>query len=130
MDTIIIDGAVITGYVDETENGSLTINDDYIIFPDREAAGQAARDYWEDMARNDPEELTCMVGKETLVAWALNQYAGPGETQVRNLEEWLDLWLDVPEEHFARYDGIELGNIRMNKKFGFDTIYAVAYRIE
>jgi len=81
---------------------------DLLIYESREAAGQAARDRWEDMARNDPSEFTCMVGESTLVAWALGQYAGPGTSQVKNLEEWLDLFLDAPEEELASYDGAEL----------------------
>jgi hypothetical protein len=76
----------------------------YLAFS-HEAAGQAARKYWKEMAENDPTEFTCMVGEQTLVSWALGQYGGPGSTQVTSLEGWLDLWLDTPEEHFARYDG-------------------------
>jgi hypothetical protein len=48
-----------------------------------------------------------MVGESTLVAWALGQSAGPGSTHVNSLEEWLDLWLDTAEEHFASYDSEE-----------------------
>jgi hypothetical protein len=60
------------------------------------------------MAENDPREFTCMVGETTLVKWGLGQMAGPGTTQVRSLEEWLDLWLTIPEEQWASYDGNEL----------------------
>lgn len=79
----------------------------FILFPDRETAGRAARQRWADMAAHDPEEFACLVGKENLVKWALGQWAGPGSTQVQSLEEWLDLHLDVPEEEFASYDGEE-----------------------
>ena len=79
----------------------------FIVFASREDAGQGARDYWADMAANDAAEFRCMVGDDTLVAWAMGQYAGPGSTQVRSLTEWLDLHLDCPEEHYAGYDGEE-----------------------
>lgn len=107
--------------------------EEWLIFESREDAGQVARDYWEDMAKNDPSEFTCMVGEETLVSWALNQYAGPGTTQVRNLEEWLDLWLDTPEEHHSSYDGeeydLECTSLALEALgFSADSKYVVAYR--
>ena len=52
-------------------------------------------------------EFACIVGESTLVSWALKQWAGPGSSQVQSLDDWLDLHLDVPEEHFASYDGVE-----------------------
>ena len=70
-----------------------------------------------------------MVGEKTLVAWGLRQYAGPGSTQVKSLEEWLDLWLDTPEEHFASCDSEEREVSRCGKlreELGF--IPTVAYR--
>jgi hypothetical protein len=84
----------------------------WIIFRDAEAAGEAARERWADMAHNDPEEFACMVGQETLAAWALGQYAGPGSVQVKSLEEWLDLVADNPAEELASYDGeqVEISN--------------------
>lgn len=84
---------------------------DYYIAEDSETAGKAAREYWEeyweDMAHNDPEEFTCMVGEATLIAWGLGRSAGPGSTAVNSLDEWLDLWLDTPEEHWGSYDSTE-----------------------
>jgi hypothetical protein len=77
------------------------------LFASTEDAGKAAREYWEDMAERDPTEFRHMVGDETLIAWALGRYAGPGHTRVASLTEWLDLWLDTPEEYFAGYDGTE-----------------------
>jgi hypothetical protein len=85
-----------------TEDG-----EEYYLFRDREEAGEAAREYWEDLALNDPREFTCLVGEETLIQWGLGIYAGPGSTHVKSLEEWLNLWLNAPEEHFASYDGQE-----------------------
>jgi len=80
---------------------------EYVIFENSEMAGEAAREYWENLAQDDPDEFACLVGKDTLVQWALGQSAGPGSTAVNSLEEWLDLWLTHPEEHFATYDGTE-----------------------
>lgn len=80
---------------------------EYVIFKSQENAGQDARAYWADMAENDKREFACMVGEKTLVSWALGEYAGPGTAKVSSLGDWLDLWLDTPEEHFASYDGSE-----------------------
>ncbi len=102
---------------------------EWYLAKDSEAAGVAAREYWQDMAKNDPQEFTCMVGKETLVAWALGQYAGPGFTQVKSLADWLDLRLDIPEEHFASWDGqeCEVERVgRLREELGFAP--TVAYR--
>lgn len=131
---INIDGEILdvnvlgNGYptVDEGGNGR-----DWYIFQNREEAGEAAREYWKDMAENDPSEFTCIVGEESLVKWALNQFAGPGSTQVRNLSDWLDLYLDVPEEQWASYDGAELeGTIskEVMEELGFTDKNVVFYR--
>ena len=80
---------------------------DYHLFLDSDVAGQAARDYWEDMAQNDKREFTCIVGEAALIAWALGESYAVGSTPTSSLEEWLDLWLATPEEHFASYDGEE-----------------------
>jgi len=86
----------------ETKQGQ-----EFYIAKSSEDAGEKAREYWTDMAHDDPEEFACIVGAETLIQWGLGNYAGPGSTQVQSLEEWLDLHLDIPEEHFASYDGEE-----------------------
>lgn len=80
---------------------------DFYVFRDHESAGKAAREHYADMAANDPAEFQCIMGAETLIAWGMGQYAGPGSRQVQSLSEWLDLWLQTPEEHFASYDGAE-----------------------
>jgi hypothetical protein len=91
------------GYTNvELEDGT-----EWYLFEDIKAAGKAAREYWKDLAENDPTEFTRLVGEKTLVNWGLGRYAGPGSTKVKSLDEWLDLWLDRPEEHFAGYDGVE-----------------------
>lgn len=103
---------------------------DWYIDEDAESAGKRARASWASMAENDPSEFTCMVGEGTLVKWALNQYAGPGSTSVRNLEEWLDLWLDTPDEQWASYDGnerdVEFCSEELESELGFKP--TVAYR--
>ena len=70
------------------------------LFKDEEQAGEYARDYWKDFIEGDPTEAVEILGAENLIRWALGQFAGPGTTQVRSLEEWLDLYLDAPDEHF------------------------------
>ena len=128
---IEIDGEILE--VENVNDNYLDLSDgtEWIIFETQEAAGEAAREYWEDMAQNDPREFTCMIGEETLVSWALGQYAGPGYTQVKSLEEWLDLWLNTPEEHFASYDGAEHDcriNNHLKDELDFDTKNCVCYR--
>lgn len=106
-------------------------NRDYYVFQDRDSAGQAARDYWKDMAENDPQEFTCIVGEEALIAWALGQNYAPGTIGVNSLEEWLDLYLDVPEEQWGSYDGCEIeGTISkaLMEELGFDDKNVVFYR--
>ena len=103
---------------------------EWYVAEDTEAAGVAARDYWSEMATNDSKEFTCMVGEDTLVKWGLGQYAGPGNSQVKSLEEWLDLHLDIPEETWGHYDGSELdvtdSSQELQDELGF--IPTVAYR--
>jgi hypothetical protein len=48
------------------------------------------------------------VGEENLIKWAMGESAGPGNHKVTSMNDWLDLWLDTPEEHFAGYDGAEI----------------------
>jgi len=101
----------------------------FYVAEDSQSAGEAAMKYWEDMANNDSEEFTCLVGTETLVAWGLGQWAGPGLEKVKSLEEWLQLWEDCPEEHFGGYDSCEYNIDRSGKiqeELGFKP--TVAYR--
>ncbi len=82
-------------------------NSEYYLAESTEAAGEKAREYWEDLAQDDPTEFACLVGEKTLVQWGMGHHAGPGSTQVKSLQEWLDLWLKTPEEQFASYDSAE-----------------------
>jgi hypothetical protein len=103
---------------------------EFYLAPDSESAGKAARARWAEMAADDPTEFRHMVGDETLVKWALGQSAGPGNTAVRSLTEWLDLWISTPEEEWAGYDGSEAEVDRVSAdvtaRIGFTP--TVAYR--
>jgi len=133
---VVIDGerlgvskVAVGRYLPELETGG----GDYVVAESEEKAGVAARAYWKDLATDDPEEFTCIIGGETLVQWGLGLPAGPGYRKVNSLEEWLDLWLDTPEEQWASYDGLEMDVEAMTQDVaddlgwggGFD---AVAYR--
>jgi len=103
---------------------------EFVIADEAETAGHAARERWAEMAEYDPAEFRCMVGDDTLVNWALGQYAGPGSTQVKSKNDWLDLHIDAPEEEFASYDGqertVERVGSELTEELGFTP--TVAYR--
>jgi hypothetical protein len=79
----------------------------YYLFSDPEVAGEKAREYWEDLAENDPEELAAVVGVKALVAWAKGKWYAAGTTSVQSLDCWFELWEEDPAQHWARYDGEE-----------------------
>ena len=81
--------------------------EEFYLAENAEKAGEAAAQNWRDMAEHDPSEFRCIVGDETIIAWALGQYAGPGSEKVNSLEKWLDVVADHPEEEWAHYDGAE-----------------------
>lgn len=85
-----------------------TGDQEFILFKNKETAGEAARQRWVDMYEHDKKEFVCMVGEESLLAWAMGELAGPGTTKVKSLQDWFDLWLNTPEEEFASYDGKEV----------------------
>jgi len=128
-DFVMIDGKVEVYKIED--DALITSEGDYRVFQTSGEAGQVARDYYENMANNDPEELKCLVGTDTLVKWALGQYASPGSVQVQSLEEWLDLWLDIPEELWASYDGVEVeGTLSstVREDLGFESCEVVLYK--
>ena len=90
------------------------------LFKDEEEAGIHARAYWKDFIEDDHESAVEILGAKNLIRWALGQLAGPGTTQVRSLEEWLDLYLDAPDEHFelGPYE-IEAIGENLVEKLGF-----------
>ena len=102
--------------IDDTEYTVRDIQDDILItepweafhvFSSSERAWEQARDYWQDLAEYDSDEFTCIVWKDTLVSWCLGKYAGPWTEKVNNLNDWFDLHIHYPHEHFANYDGEE-----------------------
>lgn len=130
---IRIDGELYT--VKELFEGSylpvvtMETGEEFYLAEDSEAAGKAARQYWVDLAENDPQEFRCIVGDENLIQWALGRPTSPGSVPTRSLEEWFDLTADHPEEEFGSYDGTEreverCGRLR--KELGFCP--TVAYR--
>ena len=93
---------------------------EYLFFRTREDAGQYVRDYWEDYIDTEsPEEVIAILGAETLISWALGRAAGPGSAKVKSLKEWLDLYLDVPEEHFEEEYEVEAIGQNLVETFGF-----------
>ena len=112
----------------ETDEGC-----DFYVSEDEETAGEAAKEYWRDMAENDPKEFICIIGEDTLVGWALGNSAG--HAGCSSLEEWLDLTATVPEEQWAGYDGIGRDIDRMHpdlarefENHGNGIVPTVAYR--
>jgi hypothetical protein len=108
-----VDGEIIEiGRVTQHGHGGVEVTEmgcsrTWMLFPDSDTAGTAARDYYAELAQSDPEYFRTLVGSDTLSRWALGQSAGPGSAQVCSLSDWLDLYLSRPEEHFANYDGTE-----------------------
>lgn len=90
------------------------------LFKDEEEAGKYARAYWKDYIDDDHESAVEMLGASTLIAWALGRSAGPGTCKVNSLKEWLDLYLDRPDEHFelGPYE-IEAIGENLVEKLGF-----------
>ena len=114
------------GYLPIIDDG----NTDWYVAETEEDAGDAAKKYWMELAETDPAEFACLVGNDTLVRWGMNQPAGPGSVKVCNLEEWLELVAEHPEEEFGSYDGNEI-QVRavsesLQEDLGF--VPTVAYR--
>lgn len=80
---------------------------DWYIARDAEAAGALVGSRWAEMVEHDPSEIRALLGDDVLCAWAMGQPAGPGNTQVRSLTEWIDVMASVPHEELASYDGEE-----------------------
>jgi len=130
---IVIDKQGLTAK-DISEMGYLplitTEDGEYYLAQSSKQAGEAARQYWQDMIKFNKKEFVAIIGQETLVSWALGEFAGPGTEQVQSLEEWLNLWLRVPAEQWATYDNAERNvdyiSPTLQKKLGFTP--KVAYR--
>ena len=93
---------------------------DILLFKTREDAGEYARQYWEDYVEHESsEEVVAILGAETLISWALGRAAGPGYAKVKSLKEWLDLYIDSPEEHFEEEYEVEAIGQNLVETFGF-----------
>jgi len=127
IDNIIYNVTQVVGY----EYNLIEVDGkEFYLFENAKVAGEAARLYWEDLAQADPQEFTAIVGEKALIAWGLGQNYAVGSVGVDSLEEWLDLWLDTPEEQWASYDCRELTvNVcgrKLEWELGF--VPTVAYR--
>ena len=133
MSYVNIEGEILDVEVQDRKYPTVSHGDrEWYVFQDSESAGEAARGYWEEMARTDPDEFTYIVGQRNLVAWALGMWAGPGSKQVTSLKDWLDLWLGTPEEQWASYDGEEVeGTVSREAmgELGFKNKSVVFYRV-
>ena len=99
--------------------------EDIVLFKSREDAGQYVRDYWEDYIDSEsPDEVVAILGAENLISWALGRLAGPGSVKVRSLQEWLDLYLDAPEEHFEEEYSVEAIGENLVEILGFKPVVA------
>lgn len=106
-----------------------TDDGEYYVFATREHAEEITKEYWLDMAENAPKEFACIVGSDTLIAWAL----GRSSSGASCLEDWLDLVGNEAECHLASYDGeerdVELIECEeLEDILGDDLKYCVAYR--
>lgn len=77
---------------------------EFYLAESSEAAGEKARERWQDMANDDPKEFACIIGEERLVQWAMGHSDGFG---ISGMEDFLEAVERVPEEEFAGYDGQE-----------------------
>ena len=85
--------------------------EDIVLFKSREDAGQYVRDYWEDYIDSESSD-------------EVGRLAGPGSVKVRSLQEWLDLYLDVPEEHFEEEYSVEAIGENLVEILGFKPVVA------
>jgi hypothetical protein len=132
---IKIDGEVhqVESYITKEDGDYLamvtTNYGEYYLAKDSQEAGEAAKKYWQDQQTFNPAEFVFIVGENNLIQWALGNMAGPGSILVSSLNEWFDLYLDVPEEQWAGYDGEERQVQRVGhlaEELGF--VPTVAYR--
>jgi hypothetical protein len=99
---------------------------EFYVFEDSETAGEAVVEYYRDMQRYDKGEFRCLIGEERLLQWACNESDSFG---ISSFDEFLERAAEVPEEHWASYDGNELSVDRVGKlrdELGF--VPTVAYR--
>ena len=93
----------------------------FYLAKDSESAGEAAREYWEDVANEDPEELVALVGAAQIVSWAF----GVGQ----NLSDWIDTQEQYPADQWSGWQEELTVNVcgrLLEEELGF--IPTVAYR--
>lgn len=78
--------------------------EEYVLFDDAEEAGEAAADYWRELAQSDPKEFAAIIGTERLVLWGMRQQDSYG---IDGLDSFCEVTATVPEEEWAKYDGVE-----------------------
>ena len=99
---------------------------DYYIAETRDQAGNAAKQYWLDLAEHDQNEFAYLIGESTLASWAIGHKAGPGTYKADSFEDWLDNAVyENPQEQFATYDGEETKikiNVLLAQALKFETV--------
>lgn len=138
LDGILVDGESYTvdnwydlGFKANIVHVSTLEGEEFYLAEDSSEAGRAARERWEDMAENDAEEFRCLIGDDVLISWAMGRADGPGnDKSARNLQEWLDIVAEHPDEEFGSYDGTEIDGVSVSddlaEEIGF--VPTVAYR--
>ena len=99
---------------------------EFYAFEDSEEAGKAVAEHYRDMANDDPQEFTAIIGEQRLIGWAMNKSDSFG---ISSFDEFLERVAEVPEDHWASYDGQEREIQRVGKLYdelGF--VPTVAYR--
>ena len=74
------------------------------VAEDSEEAGAAVAEYYEDLRAHDPREFRAIMGDERLIEWGCGESDSFG---ISSFEEFKEAVENVPEEHWARYDGNE-----------------------
>ena len=70
----------------------------FYLFEGDDAAGDYCVENQRTLIEDDPEGAIDLIGAETLIQWALGNLAGPGSIKVNSLDEWLELFRDLPLE--------------------------------
>lgn len=106
---LIFDGEVFdSSDLDTTGRPPYTVSTgrrEWYLFSTSESAGAAVAEYYRDMAANDEREFVCLIGETRLLQWALGN---SDEFGISGAEDFFDRVADVPEEHWASYDGNEI----------------------
>ena len=67
----------------------------FYFFANVDEAGDVVKEYWEDLALNDPEEFVSIVGYDRVIQWARS---GIG------YDTWLENTGNTPEDFWGNYD--------------------------